>query len=124
MNITLWTITILLALVFFGAGVVKLTTPRATLIDKGMAYAEDFSDAQIKGIGAVELVGAIGLIAPAFVGGLEWLVPTAATGLVLVMVGAIVTHIKRKEHYIPALILGILAAVVAVGRFWLAPLGS
>lgn len=43
--------------------------------------------------------------------------PVAAVGLVLVMVGAIIVHLRRKEQFVPALVLGILAAFVAIGRF-------
>jgi hypothetical protein len=47
------------------------------------------------------------------------LVPLAATGLVLLMIGAAITHARRKE---PQMIIGnavllILAAIVAWGRF-------
>jgi len=119
MDIALWIVAGLLALVFLAAGAAKLTMPKQALFDKGMTYVEDFSAGQIKAIGALEVLGAIGLIAPAFVDGLEWLVPTAATGLLLVMVGAVVTHVRRKETFVPPLVLGVLAAFVAAGRFWI-----
>lgn len=122
MNIALWIGAGLLALAFLAAGGGKLITPKGKLFEKGMTYVEDLSAGQIKAIGAVEVLGAVGLIVPAFVDGLEWLVPTAATGLVLVMIGAILTHVRRRETFVPALVLGLLAAVVAVGRFWIAPL--
>lgn len=121
MNITLWIITALLAIAFLAAGSGKLIKSREQLAEMGMTYVEDFSDGQIKTIGALEVLGAIGLIVPAFIGGLQWLVPLAATGLTLTMVGAIITHVRRKEGFIPALVLGIVAAFVAVGRFWVAP---
>ncbi|WP_410610169.1 DoxX family protein [Amycolatopsis sp. lyj-109] len=119
MNIALWIVSGLLALAFLGAGASKLATPKKKLYDKGMTYVEDFSDAQIKTIGTLEILGAIGLIAPAFVSGATWLVPTAATGLLLTMIGAIVVHIRRKEQFVSPLVLGLLAAFVAVGRFWI-----
>ncbi|WP_206792507.1 DoxX family protein [Amycolatopsis sp. MtRt-6] len=119
MNIALWIVAGLLAVAFLGAGVSKLVTPKKNLYDKGMTYVEDFSDAQIKTIGTLEILGAIGLIAPAFVSGATWLVPTAATGLLLTMIGAVVVHIRRKEQFVSPLVLGLLAAFVAVGRFWI-----
>lgn len=119
MNIVLWVAAALLALAFAAAGAGKLTTPRAKLAEKGMTYVEDFSDAQIKGIGAAEVLGAIGLIVPAFINGIEWLVPAAAVGLMLVMIGAVVVHLRRKEAFAPALVLGVVAAFVAVGRIWI-----
>ncbi|MFW5470687.1 DoxX family protein [Knoellia sp. CPCC 206435] len=122
MDIALWVVAALLAVVFLGAGVTKLMLPKDALYEKKMTYVEDFSDGQMKGIGALELLGALGLILPAFVDGLEWLVPLAATGLFLVMVGAVLTHIRRKEAFVPPLVLGLLAAFVAIGRFWIEPL--
>lgn len=116
MNTPLWIITALLALVFLVVGAGKLTSTRAALREKGMTYVDDFSDGQIKAIGAVEILGAIGLIVPAFIGGLEFLVPTAAIGLAIVMIGAVVVHSRREESYTPALVLGALAVFVAVGR--------
>jgi uncharacterized membrane protein len=119
MNIALWIVAGLLALAFLGAGASKLVTPKKKLYEKGMTYVEDFSDAQIKTIGTLEILGAIGLIAPAFISGATWLVPTAATGLLLTMIGAVVVHIRRKEQFVSPLVLGLLAAFVAVGRFWI-----
>ncbi|MDS0137720.1 MULTISPECIES: DoxX family protein [unclassified Amycolatopsis] len=119
MNIALWIVAGLLAVAFLGAGASKLVTPKKKLYDKGMTYVEDFSDAQIKTIGTLEILGAIGLIVPAFISGATWLVPTAATGLLLTMIGAVVVHIRRKEQFVSPLVLGLLAAFVAVGRFWI-----
>lgn len=117
MNIALWIAASLLALAFLAAGLGKLTTPKDKLAEKGMAYVEDFSEGQIKAIGALEVLGAIGLIVPAFIGGIEWLVPAAAVGLLLTMIGAIVVHLRRKETFVPSLVLGVVAAFVAAGRF-------
>lgn len=121
MNIALWVIAILLAGAFLAAGAAKLTTAKDKLAEKGMAWVEDFSPGQIKTIGALEVLGAIGLVLPALVGVAEFLVPLAATGLLATMAGAIVVHVRRKEPFTPALVLGLLAAAVAVGRFWIAP---
>lgn len=118
MDIALWIVAGLLAVAFLAAGGGKLTTPKQRLYDRGMTFVEDFSAGQVKTIGALEVLGAIGLIAPAFVDGAEWLVPTAATGLLITMIGAVVVHLRRKEQFVPPLVLGVLAAFVAVGRFW------
>lgn len=121
MNIALWAIAAVLAGAFAAAGFMKVTTPKEKLHENGMTYVEDFSAGQIKTIGALEVLGAIGLIVPAFVEGLEFLVPTAATGLLVTMIGAVIVHARRKESFTPALVLGALAAVVAIGRFFVAP---
>ena len=119
MNIVLWIIAGLLAAAFAAAGLMKLTQPKAKLAASGMAWTEDFSDGAVKGIGAVEVLGAIGLILPAATGIATVLTPLAAAGLALTMVGAAVTHLRRGEgSMVPInVVLGGLAVFVAVMRF-------
>ena len=119
MNVVLWIIAGLLAAAFAAAGLMKLTQPKAKLAASGMAWTEDFSDAQVKGIGVVEVLGAIGLILPAALGIAAILTPLAAAGLALTMAGAAITHLRRGEkNMIPVnVLLGGLALFVAVMRF-------
>ncbi len=118
MNVVLWIIAGLLAVAFAGAGLMKLTQPKPKLA-AGMPWTEDFSNGQVKGIGALEVLGALGLILPAALGIAEVLTPLAAVGLTLLMAGAAVTHLKRKEgKQVPVnVVLGGLALFVAVMRF-------
>jgi DoxX-like protein len=92
--------------------------PRLALADR-MPYVQDFSDAQIKGIGVLELLAAFGLIVPPLLHVATFLTPLAAVGLVPLMGGAAATHLRRHEPQMVATngILLILAAVVAIGRF-------
>ena len=83
MNIAVWVVQVVLALVYLGAGLTKATQPKEKLQEK-MAWAEDFSPGTIRFIGVVEALGAIGLILPAVTGILPWLTPLAATGLAVV----------------------------------------
>ena len=65
-------------------------------------------------------VAAIGLILPAITGIAPVLVPLAATGVAIIMVGAIVTHVRLREPLgksVPAIVLLLLAIFVAWGRF-------
>jgi uncharacterized membrane protein YphA (DoxX/SURF4 family) len=118
MNVTLWIAAIVLALAFLAAGLMKLTQPKEKL-DANMAWAEDFSQGTIKLIGLVEVLGAIGLILPAVTGIAPILVPLAATGLAIVMIGAIVVHARRGELSLTVInaVLLVLAVFVAWGRF-------
>jgi uncharacterized membrane protein YphA (DoxX/SURF4 family) len=118
-NITLWIVAAVLALAFLGAGAMKLTQPKEKLAASGMGWTESFSPGAVKAIGAAEVLGALGLILPALTGIATFLVPLAATGLVLIMVGAIITHLRRKEGQMVVVnvILGALALFVAIGRF-------
>jgi hypothetical protein len=62
------------------------------------------------------------MIVPGLTGILPVLTPLAAIGLVILMAGAVKTHLDLKEPAIPAAIPGVLALIVAVGRFVI-PLG-
>lgn len=117
MSVVAWILQIVLALAFLAAGGMKLARPKPALVGAGLTWAEDFSDNAVKGIGAVEVLGALGLILPALTGIATWLVPVAALGLALTMAGAVVVHVRRKEAFIPPLVLGVLALVLAVIRF-------
>ncbi|MEV0381407.1 DoxX family protein [Nonomuraea sp. NPDC050643] len=119
MNVVLWVFAALLALLFLGAGAMKLTRPKEKLAASGMGWTDDFSAGAVKGIGALEILGALGLILPALTGIAPVLTPLAATGLALIMVGAAVTHARRKEFPMIGVnaVLLVLAAVVAWGRF-------
>ncbi|GAA1323847.1 DoxX family protein [Pseudonocardia xinjiangensis] len=117
MNVVAWILQIVLAVAFLGSGVMKVVRPKPALVSAGMGYAEDFSDGAIKAIGALEIVGAVGLILPWVLDVAPVLTPIAAVGLALVMAGAVVVHIRRKEQFVPALVLGVLSLVLAVLRF-------
>lgn len=122
MNIALWIVQVLLALVFLMAGGMKLMQPKEKLAEN-MAYVNDFSEGAIKTIGALEVLGAIGLVLPRLTGILPWLTPLAGVGLVLTMIGAAFTHLRRGENQMILinLVLLILAAFIAYGRFVLMP---
>ncbi len=96
----------------------KLLQPKEKLAT-GMAWTKDFSAGAIKPIGALEVLAAVALILPAVLGIAPVLVPLAATGLALLMVGAAITHVRRGESQmiVVNLVLLVLAAVVAWGRF-------
>ena len=120
MNIALWVVQALLALVYLAAGSLKVVRPREQLVASGnYDWMKDTSDAGVKAVGAVELLGAVGLILPELTGIAPILTPIAAVGLVVVQVGAIRVHLARNERKpLPAnVILLLVAAFVAVGRF-------
>ena len=71
----------------------------------------------MKLIGIAELLGAIGLVLPMLLNVAPILSPIAAAALTVVMVGAVVVHVRRKEAFVPALVLAVLSAVAAVLGF-------
>ncbi|MFF2522584.1 DoxX family protein [Streptomyces liangshanensis] len=119
MNITLWIVASLLALLFLASGTGKALQPKPKVVESSGAWAEDFSPAALKSIGVVEVLGALGLILPAALDIATVLVPLAATGLAVVMAVAAVVHGRRAEsrHVVFNVVLVIVAALVAWGRF-------
>jgi uncharacterized membrane protein len=117
-SVVIWVVQALLGLVFVFTGSAKLTQPREKLLRR-MAFVEDFSGGTLKFIGAVEVLGGLGLILPAWTGIAPILTPVAATGLMIVMVLAATVHARRKElSMLPVnVVMFALAAVVAWGRF-------
>ena len=102
----------LVAILFLGSGLMKLTSSKEKLLsNERMGWAQDFSSSQIKLIGFVEILGALGLILPHALSIAEWLAKAAAVGLFLIMAGAANVHRKRKEPFLPPLVIGFLALV-------------
>ncbi|MCC2318699.1 DoxX family protein [Cellulomonas chengniuliangii] len=118
MNVALWIVQILLALLFFSVGAMKVIQPKDRIV-KSLAWAADFSPTAIKLIGLVEILGALGLVLPAATGIATILTPLAAVGLAIVMVGAIITHARRGERLMIGGNVGwlLLSLFVAWGRF-------
>ncbi|TMR90440.1 DoxX family protein [Nonomuraea basaltis] len=118
MNVFLWVLQAVLAAVFGLAGVMHATLPKEKLRPM-LPWVEDFTPTQVRLIGVVELLGALGLILPAVTGIAPILTPLAATGLAITMLGAAATHARRKEASAIAVnvVLLALAAVIAWGRF-------
>ncbi|WP_411152110.1 DoxX family protein [Streptomyces sp. A30] len=118
MNVFLWIVQAVLAAMFAMAGVMKSTQPKEKLAGR-LPWTADFSQGTVRFIGIVEFAAALGLILPAATGIAPVLTPLAATGLVVVMVLAAITHGRRKEPGAIAFnaVLLILAALVAWGRF-------
>ncbi len=119
MDTTLWILQALLAAIFLVTGLTKLTQPRAKMAAGPMRWAADVTDGQFRLLGALEVLGAAGLIVPAALGIGPILAPLAAVGLVLVMIGAIATHLRFDEANrlaVPIVVLA-LALFVAIERF-------
>jgi hypothetical protein len=118
MNIALWIIAGLLAAASLGGGLMLLR-PKEKLVATGWAWVEDFSVGTVRTIGVLKLLAAAGLLLPAALGIAPVLVPLAAVGWVLLMAGAIITHVRRHEAQaiVVNLVLLALAAFVVWGRF-------
>ncbi|HEY5223625.1 MAG TPA: DoxX family protein [Microbacteriaceae bacterium] len=115
MNVTLWIVQILLTVVFLVSGITKVIR-RSEKLKAGLP---EFHPGVIRLIAAAEILGALGLILPGVTGMAPILTPIAASGLAIIMIGAVVTHARRKEGKAVTMnaVLLILAVVVAIGRF-------
>jgi len=116
MNIALWIIAGLLAGALLAGGFLKLALSREKLAASGFGFAEDFSAGGVKAIGAVEILAAVGLVLPAVLDIAPVLVPLAALGLVLLMIGAMVTHLRRREA--PPIVVNLVVLALAVLVAW------
>ncbi|WP_149261708.1 DoxX family protein [Actinomadura sp. K4S16] len=125
MNTALWIVTGLLTAVYLLSGFGKLFVPREKMAAMADAarWVLDFKPGILKAIGALEILGAVGLILPAVLDVAPVLVPLAASGLVLITTGATIMRIRRGETRAALGDAGYLAlaAFVAIGRFALEP---
>lgn len=117
MNQALWTVQLLLALLFLFAGGTKLVLP----IEE-MTKEMPLPGAFLRFIGVAEFLGGLGLILPGLTGIRPGLTPLAAAGLVIIMLGATVLALQQglATALIP-LVTGVLLVFVAYGRLQLAP---
>ena len=118
MNIALWIVQGLLAVMFGMAGVMK--TFQTSKTKEQMSWAKKRSNGFVRCVGISELLSAIGLILPLLTGILPWLTPLAAFGLMLIQLLAIFTeHLPKKEYnVIPVnIVLLALAVFVVIGRW-------
>lgn len=102
------------------AGMMKAAQGKEKLsANPKMAWVEDFSDNSVRGIGALEVAAAIGLILPWALDIAPVLTPLAALGVAIIMAGATFTHLRRSETTaaIPTVVLGAIGIVIAIGRF-------
>jgi len=116
MNVVLWIVAGLLALAFLAAGLLKLLQPKEKLAKSGLAWTEDFSAGTVKLIGGLEVLGALGLVLPRLLNIAPVLVPLAALGIALIMVGAIVTHARRRE--VQPIVINVVLLALAVFVFF------
>lgn len=125
MNIALWILQALLALLFLNAGFLKTFKPIQEIAPT-IFWAPLLPEPLVRFIGISELLGAIGLILPAALKIRPQLTTMAGAGLTLVMLMANIYHISRGELFVLPMtgILLLLLAFITFGRWKLVPFGQ
>jgi putative oxidoreductase len=122
MNITLWILQVLLAAAFAAHGWMLVSPPPEllTIMNEQLGVAFRLF------LGVAEIAGAIGLLLPAVTRRMPWLTPVAAACLAFVVASATVLHLYRSEtsSAVTTLVLFLLAAFVAYGRWRVRPIAA
>lgn len=118
MNIVVWVLQIILGGAFVAAGAMKLTQPIEKL-SANMPWVTRFKPSTVRFIGAVEILGGLGVILPWALDIAPILTPIAAVGLALIMLLAAVHHLRNKEYQgiVVNAVLFVIALVIAIYRF-------
>ena len=121
MNTFLWVTQAALAFVFLTHGLLFLFPPEAV---RKIKKQSPFSEALSRFISSAEILVAFGLVLPGWTGLLSWLTPLAAAGQTIIMGGAVIFHLSRREMPLALLttVLFALVALVAYARWFVIPL--
>ena len=123
-NLLLWIGQALLVLAFLMVGYGHSLGYDQWSIRPGMTWIADVGRGRMRVIAGLETLGAIGLVVPAATGILPWLTPVAASCLAVLMALAAIFHLGRpgeRQNVVLNVILGVIAILVAYGRFVVAP---
>ena len=116
MNVTLWVVQVLLALVFIASGGMKVFAYQKYKAMSEKNGPSGMSRGLVIFIGISELAGAFGVVIPMATGIAPWLSAWAAVGLAVVMLLAIGYHVRRREPPGAPAILFAMAVFVSLGR--------
>lgn len=118
MNIVLWILQVLLSLFFLFAGGSKLWMSTEAMEKMSPPNTIALPGWFMKFIGVCEILGGLGLVLPGLTKIKRGLTPLAATGLIIIIIGAIVVSAMGPgfSFAVMPLITGILLAIVAYGR--------
>jgi putative oxidoreductase len=121
-NLLLWILQIVFGLFFLYTGVVHFTLPEG--LPDQISWMYDLSDPVHYVAGTAEILGGLGLILPGLTRVAPWVIPWAALGMVVVMVGGSIWHIGRDEFQNVAtnVATALVMVYIAYGRWKLAPI--
>lgn len=125
LSLALWTLQILLCLLFVGTAVWKVATPPGELAAM-IPWAGDMPRSFVAVTALADLAGGLGVLLPSVTRVAPWLTPVAAGGLAALQASAIVFHLGRGEAADTPfnVVLLVLALVVTWGRGWMVPIAA
>jgi uncharacterized membrane protein YphA (DoxX/SURF4 family) len=113
LNVVLWVLQVLLAMLFIFAGVMKfvMTVEEMT---KQIALPGWF----LHFVGCAEILGGVGLVLPGILKIRTGLTPLAAEALVIIMIGATAVNVKTGQYgaALMTVVLGLLLVIVSYNR--------
>lgn len=126
MNVVLWILQVLLALLFLFAGGTKLVLPISVLTQMGSPNQVVLPGLLLRFIGVCEVLGGLGLVLPGLLRTRQYLTPLAAIGLAIIMVGAVVVTIMGEGVQMAVLpfVVFLLLLFIAYARWRVRPHGS
>ncbi len=119
LNGIVWMLSIVLAVVFLAAGLVKAYRYEMAL--RRMAWVQDASRELVRFVGLMEAVCGVGLVLPVATGYYPWLTTVAASTLTLIQLLAIGFNAKRKDtdEIVLNVLLLVFLLIVFYGRLGL-----
>jgi uncharacterized membrane protein YphA (DoxX/SURF4 family) len=118
LNVLLWVLQILLAMLFTFSGVMKFIMPVEEMT-KQISLPGWF----LHFIGVAEILGAIGLVLPGVLRIRAGLTQLAAVGLVVIMIGATAVNLKTGQRgaALTTVVVGLLLVFLAYNRWRMVP---
>lgn len=125
MNIVLWILQVLLALLFLFAGGTKLVMSAEALTQPATPNQVMLPVAFLRFIGVCEFLGGLGLVLPGLMKTRQYLTPLAALGLAIIMIGAVVFTVVGGAIPVALvnLVIVLLLLFIAYARWRVVPHG-
>jgi hypothetical protein len=122
MNVTLWVLQVLLAVVFVAHGGMFLFPPPDIALQMNELLPRWFQ----LFLGVAEVLAGVGLTLPGVTRIMPWLIPAAAVGIMIVTASATILHLMRNEisSALITLVLLLMSAFVAYLRHRVVPIAA
>jgi len=124
LNVALWLVQILLAIKFISVAYTHGLRQHQPTMAEAMQKMGAYSRPSLYLIASWAFIGSIGLILPVASGSLSWITPAAAVILAIMALFSIIFHInyRHRPNIFASVILFVLTAFVAYGRWVMTPL--